>query len=124
MAALPSAATLARSEARGADIRILVALEDDYRAYREVIAAGIRILRAHAEVETANLEALEEELERFDPQLVICSGHKQVESGGKPAWIELSLDPTQPTKISIGGRYLERSNPTVETLLEVIDELE
>jgi hypothetical protein len=101
-----------------------VALEDDYRAYREVIAAGIRILRPHAEVETANLEALEEELERFDPQLVICSGHKQVESGGKPAWIELSMDPTQPTKISIGGRYLERSNPTVETLLEVIDELE
>ena len=99
-------------------------MQDDYRAYREVIAAGIRILRPRAEVETAALEALEEELERFDPQLVICSRHKQIESGGKPAWIEISLDPTLLTKISVGGRYLERSNPTVETLLEVIDELE
>ena len=101
-----------------------MALEDDYRAYREVIAAGIRILRPHAEVETAALEALEVELDRFDPQLVICSGHKQVGSGGKPAWIELSLDPTQPTKISVGGRYLERINLGVEALVETIDELE
>ena len=108
----------------GADIRILVALEDDYRAYREVIAASIRILRPHAEVETAVLEALEEELERFDPELVISSGHKEIGPGGKPAWIELSLEATLLTKISVGGRYSERSNPTLETLLEVIDELE
>ena len=101
-----------------------MALEDDYRAYREMIAAGIRILRPHAEVETAALEALEVELDRFDPQLVICSGHKQVGSGGEPAWIELSLDPTQPTKISVGGHYLERINPGVAALVEVIDEFE
>lgn len=72
-------------------------------------------------VENVALEALEEELERLDPQVVICSGHKEVESGKKPAWIELSLDPSKPTKIRIGGRYLERANPTVEALLEVID---
>ena len=108
----------------GADIRILVALEDDYRAYREVIAASIRILRPHAEVETAALEALEGELERFDPQVVICGGHEDVEVDSRPAWIELSLDPTQPTKISVGARYLERINPGVEALVEVIDELE
>lgn len=90
-----------------------------------MIAATLRILRPEAEVESATLGALEEELERFDPQVVICSGpKKEVESGSRPlAWIVLSLDPTQPTKIIVGGRYLERTNPTVEALLKVIDEV-
>ena len=105
----------------GADIRVLVALEDDYRAYRETIAAVLRILRPHAEVESTTLEALEDELKRFDPQVVICGAHEDVEPDGRPAWIELSLDPTQPTKISVGGRYLERTSPSVEELLDVID---
>jgi hypothetical protein len=107
----------------GADIRVLVALEDDYRAYREMIAAVLRILRPNAEVESTALERLEEDLGRFDPQLVICSGHEDVESGGSRAWIELSMNPTLPAKISVGGRCLERTSPSVETLLEVIDEL-
>jgi hypothetical protein len=100
-----------------------VALEDDYRAYRETIAAGLRILRPELEVESSALEVLEEELERFDPQVVICSGHKGVESGSTLAWVELSLNPTLPTKINVAGRYLERANPTVEEFLEVIDEV-
>ena len=98
--------------------------EDDYRVYRETIAAGLRILRPHAEVRCVSLEALEEELERFDPQVVICSGHKDLETTGGCTWIELSLDPTQPTKISVGGRYLERSNPSASELLEIVGEFE
>jgi hypothetical protein len=100
-----------------------VALEDDYRAYRETIAAGLRILRSHIKVESVTLEALEEELERFNPHVVICSGNKDVELRRKRTWIELSLDPTQPTKISVGGRSLERINPGVDALVEIIDEL-
>jgi hypothetical protein len=50
-AALSSAATLTRvAPIGGADIRVLVALEDDYRAYRETIAAVLRVLRPGAEV--------------------------------------------------------------------------
>ncbi len=109
---------------RGADIRILVALEDDYRAYRETIAAALRVLRPQAEVKSTTLEALEDdELERFDPQVVICGGHEGVEPDGRAAWIELSLDPTRPTMISVGSCSLELTNPGVEELLEVIDEL-
>ena len=120
--------TLAGSAAprRGADIRVLVALEDDYRVYRETIAAVLRVvLRPHAEVKSTTLEALEEdELERFDPQVVICGGHHEgVEPDGRAAWIELSLDPTRPTMISVGSCSLELTNPKVEELLEIIDEL-
>jgi hypothetical protein len=39
-------------------VRILVSFEPAYRAYQGVIAASIRILRPHAQVETAELDAL------------------------------------------------------------------
>ncbi len=90
-----------------------------------MIAAGLRIVRPGAEVKSTTTEGLEEELERFDPQVVICGGHEDVEADhSRPAWIELSLDPTRPTKISLGKRRLERTNLGVEELLEVLDKLE
>jgi hypothetical protein len=100
-----------------------VAFEDSYHAYRDTIAAVIRILRPEIEVKSITLEELEGELERFDPEVVICSGHKEVELCTRLAWIELSVDPTIPAKISVGGRHFERTNPTVEELLEIIDEV-
>ncbi|MDQ5827258.1 MAG: hypothetical protein M3441_24120 [Chloroflexota bacterium] len=104
-------------------MRLLVALEDDFRAYRDTIAVGLQILRPDVEVESASLEVLDEELERLDPHLVICSGHEEIESVGTSAWIELSLDPTQPTKIRVGKRHLERTNPALMELVDIVDEL-
>jgi hypothetical protein len=101
----------------------LVAFEDDYHLYRGTIASALRVLRPETEVKSTTLEELEGELERFDPQVVICSGHKEVEPGTRLIWIELSVDPLMPTKISVGGRHFERTNPTVEELLEVIEEV-
>ena len=89
-----------------------------------MIAASIRILRPHTEVETTTLDALGEEVERFDPELVICSRPNTVNPGGRLAWIELSIDSTRPSKVCIGGRYSESTNPTLEVLLAVIDEVE
>jgi hypothetical protein len=103
---------------------ILVAFEDDYRAYRDMIATAIWMLRPHVEVETAGLERLGEHIERFDPELVICTRPNTVDPGGRPAWVELSLHPTQPTKVCVGGRYSERTNLTLDGLLAVIDEVE
>jgi hypothetical protein len=100
-----------------------VALEDDYQLYREMIAVVLQTLRTDAKVECTTLEALEEEFKRFDPQVVICGGHEDIEAGGRPVWIELSSDPTLPAKISVGpGRCFELTNPTLEELLEIIDE--
>jgi hypothetical protein len=101
-----------------------VAFESDYRAYRDMLAVGIRILRPRSEVETANLETVEEEVKRFEPQVLICSLPEPVDSGDWAAWVELSMDPTRPTRISIGGRYCEWTNPTLEDLLGIIDKVE
>ena len=105
-------------------MRVLVAFEDDYRAYREVIAAGIGVLRPRAEVRTANPDALEEELERFKPQVVICGRPESASPSDVPAWIELSLDPLRPGRIRVGDRRWESTNPTLDVLLGVIDEVE
>jgi hypothetical protein len=100
-------------------------MEDEYRAYREVIVAGLEALRPGTKVATVGLDQLGGELARLDPQVVVCSRPGSLaEAEGRLAWIELSLDPTRPTKISLGGRRSESSNPTLETLLAVIDEVE
>jgi hypothetical protein len=105
-------------------VRVLVAIEDDYRSYREVIAVGICVLRPHTEVETAPLRELEERIERFDPQLVVCSRPNTLTSRRCAAWVELPLDPTRSTKICVAGRYSKRSNPAIDVLIAVIDEVE
>jgi hypothetical protein len=106
------------------EIRLLIAFEPEYRAYQGVIAAAIRVLRPHVEVETADLYALEEEIQRLDPEMVICGPSNTADLSDRLVWVRLSMDPSQPTRVSIGGRYSERTNPTLEALLEVIDEAE
>jgi hypothetical protein len=106
-------------------LRILVAFEDDYPTYRETIAAAIQVLRRpRVEVHSAELRTLGDYIERFDPQLVICTRANTVDPGGRPAWVELSVDPLKAAKVCVGGRYSERTNPTLEVLLSVIDEVE
>ena len=106
-------------------MRILVCLENDYRTYREVIAAGIQILRPHTEVVTAELDVLKEKVLHFDPHLVICSLPATAGDGDIVCWVELSLEnPTQPSVVCIDGRYSEHNNPTLEELLRVLDQVE
>jgi hypothetical protein len=103
-------------------MRILVSFEDEYRAYRDVIAAGIRILRPHTEVETTDPDALEAESARFEPEVVICGRSSAAGSKDGPAWIELSLDPLRPSNIRVGDRRWTSTNPTLEEMLGIIDD--
>ncbi len=88
---------------------MLVALEEEYRAYREVIAAGIQILRPEVEVTTAPLEELESEVARLDPQVVISSLDKPAGLRAEVSWANLPID---------SGL---QSHMTLEALLAVID---
>lgn len=101
-----------------------MALEDDYHTYRDTIATAIAMLCPRAEVETAALDDLGKQMMCFDPQVVVCSRPNTVKPGTRIAWVQLSLDPTRPTKICVGGRYSEQTNFTLKLLLEVIDEAE
>lgn len=105
---------------------MLIAIEDGYRAYREVIAAGIGALRPGVEVTSVGLEGLEGELARLDPRVVICSGPEPAGAGaGREAWVELPLEPIRPMKVRRGGGHQsESSDSTLEALLAVVDEAE
>ncbi|HEX2109861.1 MAG TPA: hypothetical protein VHF70_11375 [Rubrobacteraceae bacterium] len=105
-------------------MRLLLAFEEDYTVYRDVIGGAIRAIRPHATVSTSALAKLGEHIEALNPDLVISTQANSTDLGGRPAWVELSVDPLRPTKICVGGRRSERTNPSVEILLEVIDEVE
>ena len=99
-------------------------MEDEYRAYRETIAAGVSVLRPGTDVKTAGLDGLEEEMARFSPQVVVCSRPEPADIEGRAAWVELPLDPTRPMKIRHGERHSESAAPALEGLLVVMDEVE
>jgi len=105
-------------------MRVLVAFEEQYRAYHNVIAAGIEVLRPSVEVATTRAEDIAQEIARFDPRVVISSQPEAESPAPMPAWIKLPLDPTQPTEVRLGGHRWTSAKPTLETLVAVIDELE
>lgn len=121
--ALASVLVLLDCSKRGSvEVRVLVALEDEYRAYREVLAAGVQALRPGARVATTVLSGLEKEMARFDPQVIISSRPDAAGTGDRVTWIELPTDPSRPTVVSFGGRSFEQSNPTLDALLDIVDE--
>ena len=99
-------------------------MEKEFRSYREVIAGAIGAVRPHFEVATAGIGALDEEVKRFDPHLVICSLPATSASTERIAWVKLSLDPLSPSVVCVGGRCTEVHNPVLDTLLDVIDQVE
>ena len=52
-------------------IKIIIGFDDEYHAYRETLAATIRILRPEAEVMTVEQEKLGGVVKRFGPDIVI-----------------------------------------------------
>jgi hypothetical protein len=107
-----------------ARIKILIAFEDEFRAYRQTLAAAIGIVRPDAEVVTVEAHEVRGVVERSGPDMVICSLPKDGDTNCVRAWIELSLDPTRPTKVRVDGEYSEIINPTLDALLVIIDEVE
>jgi hypothetical protein len=108
-------------------MRILVAFEDDYRAYADALAKAIRAARPHLDVSTLGLEPLLTEVARLDPHLIICSSPNpaaEQQEEGKLAWVELSVDPHRPSRFCVSGRRWESLNPSLEELLGVVEETE
>ena len=99
-------------EGRWLGMRVLVAFEELYRTYREMIAASIRVLRPHLEVTPTGLHDLEGEVARRDTRVVISSQERLAHLRPGVTWIEVPLE------AGMG------SDVTLETLLEAIDKAE
>ena len=113
-------------EGRGtAKMKVLLALEEEYRTYMEAMAAAIREFRPHMEVVaiSGGSEDLEAETKRLEPQLIICSPpvpENPVDE--RLARIELSPDSAQSTNFRVGERHWQSANPTLGEILSVVDE--
>lgn len=86
---------------------------------------GLREARPHIEVTVVEVGALEEEVARSAPHLVISSPPIPENALGRTlSWVELSPYPDRHSRICVAGNYRESLNPSLEELLEVADETE
>ena len=105
-------------------MRILISYEQSYRVYSDVLERAIRRLRPEADVASCRLAEMGEQVESFDPHLVVSSGPNTVDPGGRAAWYRLSPEPGEPSEACLSGRRTHRPNPSLEDLLSFIDEVE
>jgi hypothetical protein len=105
-------------------MRVLICYEERYRAYSDVLERAIGALRPEADVAAYSLAEIGEQLESFDPHLVVSSDSNTVDPGGRAAWYRLYPEPGEPSEACLGGRRSHRANPPLEDLLSFIDEVE
>jgi hypothetical protein len=109
-------------------IKVLVAIAEEYRSYRDVIAACIRILRPHVEVSTTAPEGLERKAASFEPQVIVSSRSRTAIPSPSIAWIEIPTEgPTKPTEVWLGEdrwEAAELETYVVGLLGRVIDRVE
>jgi hypothetical protein len=116
------AAEAATARRRGRRPRVLMANEP--RAYREGIAAVISQLRPEVEIETVEPNALDTSIERFSPDMVICSKATDALKGGVRVWVELYPDNAAFSVASIAGRRIEYTEIQLPDLLSIVDKAE
>jgi hypothetical protein len=102
--------------------RVLMANEP--RAYREGIAAVIGQLRPMVEIETVEPSALDDSIDRFAPDMVICSKATEVLKGRVKVWVELYPENGALSVANIGGRRMEYTEIQLPDLLSIVDKAE
>ena len=104
-------------------MRILISYEESYHVYSDALQRAIRGLRPDADVAVCSLAEIGEQVESFNPHLVVSSRPNTVDPGGRAAWYELSPEPHEPSEACLGGRRWRRLNPPLEDLLSFIEEV-
>ena len=106
-------------------MRILIAYEKSHRLYGYALERAIKARRPHLVVEIADgPEALEAEVERLNPHLVISNRLNTVNPGGRVAWLRLSHEPDEESDMCLNGETSGLVNPGLEELLRIINETE
>lgn len=114
----------AEGQARRRRGRPRVLMANEPRAYREGIAAVIGQLRPGVEVRTVEPSALDTSIERFSPDMVICSKATDALKGGVRVWVELYPENDALSVANIGGRRMEYAEIQLPDLLSIVDRAE
>jgi hypothetical protein len=105
-------------------MRLLIAYEDSHNVYSEAIEKAIGASRPHLQIKAVRISELEAQIEHFEPHMVLCERPKPARSGGTGAWVKHSYEPSEASEVCLDGRRWELENPSLEKLLEIIDETE
>lgn len=100
-------------------MRILLANEP--RSYREAFADAFRTLRPHVEAITVAPEALEEEMVRLHPDIVVCSRTTPAIKAATGSWIEVRVEDELLILRTSGTDGSNDPNPGLEALLDFVD---
>jgi hypothetical protein len=70
-------------------MRILISYEEAYRVYSDALERAISGLHLEVEVAACSLAEIGDQVESFDPHLVVSSRPNTVDPGGRAAWYRL-----------------------------------
>jgi hypothetical protein len=102
-------------------IRVLLAFKDKHTTHMDSVRRAIRGYQSNAEVMVTKPESLLGEIERLEPDLILCEETDPENLDQyQAAWIKLSIDPAQATRFRVGQRRWESLNPGIEELMAVV----
>jgi len=104
------------------ELRILITNEP--RSYREAIAGAFRALKPNTQVFVAEPEALDNEVKRLRPQLVVCSHATPTVEVAALVWVELYPGHGSISTVSICGERSTVIGIELADLLSTIDRAE
>jgi hypothetical protein len=99
-------------------------MANEPRAYREGIAAVIGQLRPTVEIQTVEPSAMDDSIDRFSPDMVICSKATEVLKDRVRVWVELYPENGALSVANIGGRRMEYTEIQLPDLLSIVDKAE
>lgn len=91
-------------------------------SYRQAMAAAITVLRPDVEILLVDPEALDLEVARSSPDLVVCSRVTPTVEAGVGAWVDLYPEGERRATVSIDGRRVETTGVELDDLLSLIDQ--
>jgi hypothetical protein len=102
-------------------MRVLLAFEERHGTHMDAVRRAIRGYRPRAEVVVTLPGALEGEIERLEPHIIVCES--PIPETPVPKWrayIELSIEPAQPSRFRVGQQRWESLNPGLAELMAVV----
>jgi hypothetical protein len=87
-------------------MRILISYEDSYHVYSDTLERALGALRPDGEVAACRLTVLGEQVESFNPHLVVSSCKNTVDPGGRRPGTGSPLSPTDRLRPASAGGVL------------------
>lgn len=101
-------------------MRVLLANEP--RAYRETIAGVFRHVCEGVEVRTTEPAKLSSCIQRFAPDMIVCSEVTTMVKNSAPVWVELYPAHDERSSVSIDGRREVYNEMQLADLLSIVDQ--